>query len=213
MLRYIILICSFIFNVHVYSQLRQILVLNEGAYDFQNSQILVPVTIGAFNPVNKTYTKLNEVAGARFASDIVIDGNTYWVAADKNLIKFDLATHQKISDYLIEGIRKIAFYNDLLVVSRGEYLKTFSSYLQIYNKNTFELLFEIPFTDLPFTAESIIIKDGIAFIAINNGFDFGKEVGKIVKIDLNNLKLIETIDFGFCPWLSDCVFYLHQRYS
>lgn len=196
MKRNIVLFLLLIFNGIVFSQLRQILVLNEGAYDYVNDKILVPVSIGSFDPVNNLYTKRNEIAGARFASDIVIDDNSYWVAADKNIVEYDLVTNQIVGVHIVEGVRKIAFYDDLLIVTRGEYLKTFSSYLQIYNKNTFSLLFEIPFVDMPFTTESIIIKDAIAYVAVNNGFDFGNEVGKILKLDLKNLKWIETIDLG-----------------
>lgn len=188
----LIIIC----NILSYSQLKQILVLNEGAFDFQSNQILVPVSIGSFYPSTGLYQKKNEIADARFASDIVIDGNSYWVAADKNVIQYDLSTHEKLAGFILEGVRKIAFYKDLMVVSRGEYLKTFDSYIQIYNKHTFELLFEIPRSTLPFTTESIIINHGIAYVAVNNGFDFGNEVGKLVKIDLEQLKLLETIDLG-----------------
>ncbi len=196
MLKNIALSLFLICNSFTYSQLRQILVLNEGAFDYPNNRILVPVSIGNFDPSTGVYSKKNEITGSRFASDIVIDNQNYWVAADNKLVCYNLSTHEKLKEYFVEGIRKIAFYEDMIIITRGEYLKKFSSYVQIYNKNTFNLIFEIPFNDLPYSAESIIVKSDAAYIAVNNGFDFGNEVGKIVKIDLKNVSVIETIDLG-----------------
>jgi hypothetical protein len=196
MKRLITLLLLIICNEFIFSQLRQILVLNEGAFDYINNQVLTPVTIGSFDPGTGLYSNKNEIIGSRFASDIVIDEDSYWVAADMNLVQYKLNTHEKLSEHIVEGIRKIAFYKDLIIITRGEYLKIFPSYVQVYNKNTFSLLFEIPFSELPFSTESIIVKNDIAYVAVNNGFDFGKEVGKVVKIDLVNLSVLETIDLG-----------------
>lgn len=93
-------------------------------------------------------------------------------------------------------MRKLACYKDFLIVTRGEYLKQLSAYIQIYNKHTFDLIYEVPYQVLPYTAENIIVKDDNAFIAINNGFDFGKEVGKIVKLNLTTLKLEAILELG-----------------
>lgn len=196
MKKFIIVLSFIICNCLLYSQIRQILVLNEGAFDYVNNKILVPVTTGSFQPGKGIYTHLNEISDARFASDIILDGNSYWVAADKYLLKFNLNTHQKEAEHFIEGIRKIAIYKNLIIVTRGEYLKTLSSYVQIFDKNTFSLLFEIPFNTLPYAAESIVVLGEIAFVAVNNGFDFGKEVGKIVKINLKDLEVLEVIELG-----------------
>jgi hypothetical protein len=183
-------------NLLLHSQLKQIIVLNEGAYDYINQQILVPVSVGSFNPTSGNYSKMNEIPGARFASDLIIDGNTYWVAADKNLINYDLKSHNKLKETIIEGIRKIAVHNDLIIVTRGEYQKPLNSYIQFFNKHTFELLFEIPAALNPYTAENIVVYRDFAYIAINNGFEFGKEVGKIIKVDLSRLEFVSETDLG-----------------
>ncbi len=191
-----IVLLILISKILVFSQLNQIIVLNEGSYDYINQQILVPVSIGSFDPSSGVYTQKNIISGARFASDIIVDQNSYWVAADKRLINYDLKKHDKIRETIVEGIRKIAVYNDLIIVTRGEYQKTFQSYVQIYNKYTFELIYEVPFSILPYTAENIVIDNGYAFVAVNNGFEFGKEVGKIAKINLANLSVENIFDLG-----------------
>lgn len=192
----LILFIFLIFSNLNYSQLKEILVLNEGSFDYLNNQILVPVTIGSFHLDNQSYYELNQISGARFASDIVLDGTSYWVAADQFINQYDIRSHQLLNSIQLTGVRKLACYKNLLIVSRGEYLKQLDSYVQIYNKQTLKLVAEIPYSILPFTTESIIIKDNMAYIAVNNGFDFGHEVGKIIKYDLNAFKVIETYDLG-----------------
>ncbi|MFZ1256496.1 MAG: T9SS type A sorting domain-containing protein [Saprospiraceae bacterium] len=191
-----ILFYILIYNSLINAQLTKILVLNEGAFDYTKNTIIEPVSIGSFDINSRIYTKLNEVAGARFASDIIQDGSSYWVAADKEIVVYDLLSHQKLRSFTLEGVRKLACYKDFLIVTRGEYLKQLSAYIQIYNKHTFDLIYEVPYQVLPYTAENIIVKDDNAFIAINNGFDFGKEVGKIVKLNLTTLKLEAILELG-----------------
>ena len=40
--------------------------------------------------------------------------------------------------------------------------------------------------DIPYTTEGIAVIDDKAYVAVNNGFDFGNEVGQIAVIDLNS---------------------------
>ncbi|MBK7224525.1 MAG: T9SS type A sorting domain-containing protein [Saprospiraceae bacterium] len=183
-------------NIISAQDLRRILVLNEGRFDFNTNQIAVPVSVGAFDINTKQYSKLLEIDGARFATDIKIDGNSYWVAADQELLQYDLTTNQKIKSTTIKGIRRFAFYKDLIVVSLGEYLTKLNSNILVLDKNTLAIKHEVPFNSMPFTTESIIIKDDKAFIAANNGFEWGKEVGKILELDLINYNINQVIDLG-----------------
>lgn len=192
----LILSINLIFKVLATSQLKEILVLNEGSYDYTTGKILVPVTVGVYDLNSNSYQQLNIIENARFASDIILDQSNYWVAADQRILKYDLLSRQLLASMDLVGVRKLAIYKDLLIVTRGEYLKKLDAYVQIYNKNSFKLLFEVPFTDLPYTTESIVIKDHNAFIAVNNGFDFGNEVGKIIKVNLNLLKVESIVDLG-----------------
>lgn len=89
-----ILFYILIYNSLINAQLTKILVLNEGAFDYTKNTIIEPVSIGSFDINSRIYTKLNEVAGARFASDIIQDGSSYWVAADKEIVVYDLLSHQ-----------------------------------------------------------------------------------------------------------------------
>lgn len=174
----------------------RVLILNEGYYDYLSGEILTPVSVGAYSPATGIYTELDIIEDARFASDIKIDGGFYYVAADKFLNKYDLFTNELIYSMTVEGIRKIAVNEDHIVVTRGEYLVSFDSYILVYDKNTMELEFEIDNIELNYTTEGVLIIDDIAYVAVNNGFDFGNEVGYIAKVDLIYQDLTELIDLG-----------------
>ncbi|MCC6753522.1 MAG: hypothetical protein IT266_06005 [Saprospiraceae bacterium] len=183
-------------NCLLFSQLKSILVLNEGAYDYVNGKSEVPVSLGRYDLQSKTYQELVQVDDARFASDLALTGKSAWVAADQWLIEFDRTSWQVLNQINIPGIRKFAMNDDYVVVTRGEYLKKLSSYVQVYHRSGLKLAYEIPEADMPYTTESIIIDGDRAYVGVNNGFEFGKEVGKVLVIDLKTLQWISTIDLG-----------------
>jgi len=191
--------CSFIlgfFLVVLITGQSRVLVLNEGVFDYTNNQILIPPSVGAYHLTGKEYKPLVDIPQARFASDIKIHEGSYWVAADQKVLRYNLLTNAVQSNLPVEGVRKIDFWGNYMIVTRGEYEKALNAYVQIYDKNNLGLVFEIPASEMPYTAESIILRDDHAFIAVNNGFEFGKEVGKILDIDLQKLRWVNTIDLG-----------------
>ncbi|MEY4217414.1 MAG: hypothetical protein RLZZ68_1870, partial [Bacteroidota bacterium] len=111
----------------------QVLVLNEGYYDYQTGIQGVPVTVGSFNPSTQTYQEVNTINGMRFASDLVIDGAVYYIASDSKILKFDLNTHAQLAEVNCPGVRNLGVYQGKLVATRGEYLTTYNSYLHVYD--------------------------------------------------------------------------------
>ena len=61
--------------------LHQAIILNEGYFDYQTNQIVEPVTIGKYDPISQMYSVVDTLDGMRFASDLIIEGNFYYVAA------------------------------------------------------------------------------------------------------------------------------------
>ncbi len=175
----------------------RVIVLNEGHYDYVNHIQTVPVTIGAFNPATHAYVVFDTIANARFASHVLVDGTSLYVAADNQLIRYNADTYQKEATATVQGIRKMAVWNNQLLVSRGEYLQTFNSYFQVYDKNSLNFLYALPVSAGPhYASEGIVVKNDIAYLAINNGFDFGNEVGFIGRIDLINQNYLNEINLG-----------------
>jgi len=198
MKKFMYLILAVMITTSAFSQayVSRVLVLNEGYFDYITNDIIVPVTVGAYDPQTDTYTTIQTIDEARFASDIAIDGDYYYVAADHFLQKYDLLTNALISSIDVEGIRQIAITNDEIIVTRGEYLVTLPSYIQVYQKETMTLDYEIPADVIPHTTEGVIVKDGKAYIAVNNGFVFGGEVGYIAVLDLATAYVENIIDLG-----------------
>lgn len=166
----------------------QVLVLNEGYYNYQTSEIVTPVTVGSYDPATKVYSTVNTIEGARFASDIQVFGDFYYVAADNHLLKFDRNTHQQVASQTVMGIRKIAVSENIILATRGEYLVSYDAYVQVFDTETLAFVNELTAADsgILYPAEGVIIDGDVAYIAINNGFDFGNEVGLLATVNLSD---------------------------
>ncbi len=175
----------------------KVIVLNEGHYDYIGMVQTVPVTVGAYNPMLHTYTTFDTIFNARFATHVVVSGSDIFVAADNQLIRYDADTYQRMATATVPGIRKISLWNNQLLVSRGEYLQTYSSYFQVYDKGDLHFIYELPVASGPqFASEGIVVKDNVAYIAINNGFDWGNEVGLVGRVDLATQNYLTEVDLG-----------------
>ena len=183
--------------VQAQNYVHQALILNEGYFDYQTNQIIEPVTIGSYNPSNQTYQIVDTLEGMRFGSDVIIDGNFYYVAADTKIFKMDLNTHQEVASVSCPGVRNLGIYQNKLVATRGEYLTSYSSYLHIYDANTLSLIQAIDTVQGPkWAAQNIVIDGQSAYIAVNNGYEWGNEKGLIGKLVLSNLSYGNEVDLG-----------------
>ena len=183
--------------VQAQNYVHQALILNEGYFDYQTNQIIDPVTIGSYNPANQTYQIVDTLEGMRFGSDVIIDGNFYYVAADTKIFKMDLNTHQEVASVSCPGVRNLGIYQNKLVATRGEYLTSYSSYLHIYDASTLSLIQAIDTVQGPkWAAQNIVIDGSSAYIAVNNGYEWGNEKGLIGKLDLSNLSYGNEVDLG-----------------
>ena len=177
--------------------LHQAIILNEGYFDYQTNQILEPVTIGKYDPITQSYSVVNTLDGMRFASDVIIDGNFYYVAADSKIFKMDLNSHQEISSVSCPGVRNLGIYQNKIVATRGEFLTAYDSYLHVYDASNITLIAAIDTIQGPKWATQNVVIDGTsAFIAVNNGYEWGNEKGIIGKLDLNTLTYGNEIDLG-----------------
>jgi hypothetical protein len=191
---FLLLISAFAFSQNY---LHKVLVLNEGYFDYQTNQIIDPVTIGSYDPSTQIYSVVSTLNGMRFGSDLIIDGDFYYVAADSKIYKMDLNTHQELSSVVCPGVRNLGIYQNKLVATRGEYLTTYDSYLHIYDATTLSLIQAIDTISGPKWASQNIVVDGsIAYIAINNCYEWGNEKGLIGKLNLDNLSYGNEVDLG-----------------
>ena len=177
--------------------LHRVLVLNEGHYDYGTMTQTVPVTLGSYDPATSQYLTVATINGARFATCVLIDSQFIYVAADTFLLKYDKDSYQLLNSQSVRGIRKIAVWNNQLLVSRGEYGVTYNSYFQVYDKTDLHFIYELNTTTGPaYASEGIVVNNDSAYVAIGNGFDWGNEVGLIGVVDLNNHLQTRQIDLG-----------------
>jgi hypothetical protein len=175
----------------------QVLVANEGFFDFQTNAIIEPATIGSYNPTTQTYVVVDTLEGQRFSSDVLIEGAYYYVAADTKIYKFDLNTHQEMGSIHLPGVRNLAISGNKLIATRGEYLQTFDSYLQVFDKNSLQLLAAFDtITGPKWATQNIVVVNDIAYIAINNAYEWGNEKGLVGQLNLISLTYGSEIDLG-----------------
>jgi len=179
------------------SYVNQAVILNEGYFDYTNNVIVEPVTIGSYNPATQVYSIVDTLENMRFGSDIIISGNYYYVAADSKIFKMDLNTHQELASVSCPGVRNLGIYQNKLVATRGEYETTFNSYLHVYDATNLTLIQAIDTVAGPKWAAQNIVMDGAsAYIAVNNGYEWGNEKGIVGKLDLATLVYGNEIDLG-----------------
>lgn len=177
--------------------LHQAIILNEGYYDYQTNEILVPVTIGSYNPASQMYQVVDTLDGMRFGSDVLIDGNFYYVAADSKIFKMDINSHQELASATCPGVRNLGIYQNKLIATRGEYLTTYDSYLHIYDATNLSLIAALDTVQGPkWAAQNIVVEGSNAYIAVNNAYEWGNEKGLIGKLDLNTLTYGNEVDLG-----------------
>ncbi|MEY4603725.1 MAG: Secretion system C-terminal sorting domain [Bacteroidota bacterium] len=177
--------------------LNQVLVVNEGYYDYATSTIVEPVTVGVYNPSTDSYALVNTIAGMRFASDAIIAGDAYYVAADQKILKYDLNSHALLAETTYPGVRNLAFVNGKIVASRGEYLTTYDSYLNVFNAADLSSIISIDTINGPKWATQNLVVDGNnVYVAVNNGYEWGNEKGIIGRLDMTTLTYGNEIDLG-----------------
>ncbi len=175
----------------------QVYVLNEGFFDYQSNTILEPVTLGSYNPLNGVYSVVDTIENMRFGSDIFMNGDFAYVAADSKILKYNKLTNQLVATANCPGVRNIVVENNYLIATRGEYLTTYDSYLHVYDANTLQLVQAIDTINGPkWAAQNMVVNGSTVYIAVNNGYEWGNEKGLIGQLNLNNLTYGNEIDLG-----------------
>ena len=97
MKKVVFVLCLIYQGVMAQNVVNQVLILNEGRYDYSTGEIETPVTIGSYDPVTSIYSVVDTIEGARFASDMIINGDYFYIAADTQLLKYDLNTYELLA--------------------------------------------------------------------------------------------------------------------
>ena len=189
--------------MHSQDYVHQVIVLNEGYFDYTLNQSIVPPTIGSYDPFAQNYINVDTLHLARFASDIVIHEDYFYVAADNMLYKYDKNNYNLMLSQQIDGIRNIAVWNDKIIITRGDYDNNtflpilFNSYLQVYNISDLSLYLEVDTIIGPkWSTQNMIVDNDKLYVAINNAYEWGNEKGIVGVMDLSSFTYIDEVDLG-----------------
>ena len=78
------------------------------------------MSVGIYNPSTNLYNTIIELDNARFASDLIIFGDYFYVAADNKVFKYDLNTYELIAEQDAPGVRKLTIYDNYLFITKGD---------------------------------------------------------------------------------------------
>lgn len=182
-------------TLNAQTTVHQVLVLNEGYYDMGTQTQVVPVSLGSYDAATGIYQTVATVANARFGNHVAVDNGSIYLAADSFLLKYDADNFQLLDQAIVRGIRHFAIADDRIVCTQGE-VGGLPHYVEVLDKATLDLLYSIDNTTLPYSCQDVEIADGKAYIAVNNGFDWGNAVGQVGVLDLSTANWAGTIDLG-----------------
>lgn len=178
------------------TQVHQIVVLSEGRYDYTNSVQPIPVTLGSYDPVLGSYAEVATIPYARFGNDVKVENEVIYVSADSFLLKYDANTYALLDQEVVHGIRRIALWNDQILVTRGEF-GGLSHYFEVRDKNSFDLLYTLdPADGIIYSCEAVEVLDGKAYVSMNNGFDYPNYTNFVGVVDLASQTFETPIDLG-----------------
>lgn len=197
----LIWVCSF--HTQAQEYVHQVIILNEGYFDYTLNQSVVPPTIGFYDPQTEVYSTIDTLSNARFASDLIVTDDFIYVAADNTLYQYDKFSSSLLQTQQVDGIRNLTVWQDKIIVSRGDYDNVtyepilFESYLQLYNSSDLTLHTQFDTINGPkWSTQNMIVENNTLYIAINNAFEFGNEKGLIGTVDLLSMTYNTEVDLG-----------------
>lgn len=182
--------------------LEAVWVLNEGYYDSSSGSMLEPIEVGRYDPFEATYEVVAEIQGPSYASDLLVHEGGIYLAVQGEVLRLDANSGAVLASFAMDGARKLAAVGDRLFVSRGDFDQetwepvAFDSYLVWLDIETLAWEGQLSVTEGPqFSTEGMAAIGGDLFVAVNNGFAWGNEVGLIGRFDTET-GAYEEVDLG-----------------
>ena len=192
--------CSILLSQSQY--LHSVWVLDEGVQDWMTGEMVVPSSVGVFNPESGSYNEVLQFSDANFTTDILIENGFAYVAADNKILKVNLDNYEIAAEVDVQGVRYLDIYEGLIYCTRGDYNPStwgsviFDSYFLWFDSETLVPVGQLPASEgVQYDCDGLQIVDGIAYMAINNGFTWGAEVGFVGAYNISDASY-EEFDLG-----------------
>lgn len=179
-----------VFAAGAQAYLHQVFVLNEGWSDWQTGEVLVQPTLGVYDPALSVYETVASIEGAGFISDAILANGGLYVAADGQLLKYDADSFELLASAEVIGVRQLAERDGMIYVTRGDVDEfgmnlPLDSYLQWFHADDLTWAGELTTANGPaFATEGLAWSGDRLYMAVNNAFDWGNEVGYIGEWDV-----------------------------
>lgn len=201
----LLVLIALVFSPYVSSQtdyLHSVWILNEGVQDWMTGEMVVPSSVGVYNPESDSYNEVLQFSDANFTTDILIENSFAYVAADNKILKIDLDAYEVVAEVDVQGVRYLDIYEGLIYCTRGDYDSStwgsviFDSYFLWFDAETLDPVGQLPASEgVQYDCDGLDIVDGIAYMAINNGFTWGAEVGFVGAYNISDASY-EEFDLG-----------------
>ena len=167
-------LASLLFSVTAQAQ-NELWVLNE-----------TPPSLGRVDLTSFAYQEVLSFEDAGFATDLEIQDDAAVVVLENRVVKVDLTSGQIVADTELLGAQEAALLEDgTVVVTRGGLDDAWqplnlTSHLVWLDGDDLGLEGELLPTEGPtLPSQEIVVVDGKVYIAVNNGWAFGQEVGRL----------------------------------
>ena len=169
--------------------LHQVVVFSEGWSNWQTGEVIEPATMGVYDPALQTYVVQDTLENAGFVSDAVIHESSIYVAADGQVLRYDLNSFELTASAAVTGVRQLAVHNGLIYLTRGEVDAAgmnlpLDSHLMWLDLETLDPVGDLTVSQGPeYATEGLVVLDDKLYLGVNNAFDWGNEVGFIGRYD------------------------------
>jgi len=162
-------------------------VLNEGRFDWAAGEVVEAPSLGHISMSTLEYTSLMSFEGASFATDLEIAGNVAVVVLENRVVKVDLTSGQILASADLLGAQEATLLSDgTVVVTRGGVDPVTYEPLPIESYLVWldgaDLTFEgelVPSEGPSAPSQEIAVLDDVVYVGVNNGWDWGQEVGRV----------------------------------
>lgn len=169
---------------------QKVILVNGGKYG-NNAE---NVSVVSYDISTKVYNTIDSI-GSQSVQDLLIDGNTAFVAAQDSIVKYDLITQTRVAAAKFYGLstKSLAVYNNYLIV--GNFYGKSSHNLYIYDRNNLALIDSI--AQITKGASDILVIDSLAYIVQNyTTASYTDSAGYLSIVNLNTLSFHQNVTFN-----------------
>jgi len=169
---------------------QKVILVNGGQYGNNSSN----VNVVTYDVATKVYTTIDTIQ-TQSVQELLIDGNTAYVAAQDSIVAYDLTTDKRVAATQFAGLstKSIAVYNNYLLA--GNWYGQTSNNLYIYDKTTLTLVDSVP--QITKGVSSMLIYDTTLFVAQNySTIGYTDSAGYLAVVNLNTMDYINDIQFN-----------------